>query len=194
MVKQKPKKHVSSIKWENTFNDNIQWGKVFTKAIKTSSDPQLKWFNTRTLYRIIPTNRYLHTIKIKDDPHCTFGCNEDETILHLFFTCHIVQRFWNEVIDWVKSNCTNCDTLSLSEELIILGTKKDIVTDKVIDLLIITGKWHIYKCKLQDREPRIEIFKQQFKERHTIEKRNYLTRSTGERFNDLWLPYKNLLL
>ena len=194
LVKQKPKKHVSSIKWENTFNDNIQWGKVFTKAIKTSSDPQLKWFNTRTLYRIIPTNRYLHTIKIKDDPHCTFGCNEDETILHLFFTCHIVQRFWNEVIDWVKSNCTNCDTLSLSEELIILGTKKDIVTDKVIDLLIITGKWHIYKCKLQDREPRLEIFKQQFKERHTIEKRNYLTRSTGERFNDLWLPYKNLLL
>ena len=91
------------------------------------------------------------------------------------------------------NNCTNCDTLSFSEQLIIFGTKKNVITDKVIDLLIITGKWHIYKCKLQDREPRLDIFKQQFKERHMIEKSRYMTRSAGDIFNNVWTPYRGLL-
>ena len=116
---------------------------------------------------MIPTNRYLHLRRIKDSPNCTFGCNEEETIVHLFYNC---RKVWNEVLHWVKNNCTNCDTLSLSEQLIILGAKKNVMTDKVIDLLIITGKWHIYKCKLQDSEPRFEIFKKQFQERYIIEK------------------------
>ena len=147
------------------FNNGIQWSKVFTKAIKTTPDPKLKWFQIRTLYRIIPTNRFLHIRKLKDNPYCTFGCNEEETIVPLFVTCNKAHQFWNGVIEWVKNNCTNCDNLFLSEQLIIFGTKRNVVTDKVIDLLIITGKWHIYKCKLQDREPRLDIFEQQFKVR-----------------------------
>ena len=193
LIKQKPKKHISLIKWENMLNDDIQWNKVFTKAIKTTPDPKLKWFQIRTLYRIIPTNRFLHIRKLKDNPFCTFGCNEEETIVHLFFTCHKVHQFWNEVTDWVKNNCTNCDNLSLSEQLIILGTKRNVITDKVIDLLIITGKWYIYKCKLQDREPRLDTFKQQFKERYTIEKKRYTTQPARETLNNLWTPYMNLI-
>ena len=193
LIKQKPKKHMSLTKWENIFNDTIQWSKVFIQATRTTSDPKLKWFQIRMLYRIIPTNRFLHIRKIKDNPNCTFGCNEEETIVHLFYTCSKVYQFWNEVLDWVKNNCTNCDTLSFSEQLIIFGTKKNVITDKVIDLLIITGKWHIYKCKLQDREPRLDIFKQQFKERHIIEKSRYITRSAEDIFNNVWTPYRGLL-
>ena len=194
LINQKPKKHTSLAKWENVLNDNIQWTKIFTKATKTTSDPKLKWFQIRTLYRMIPTNRYLHLRKIKDSPNCTFGCNEEETIVHLFYNCRKVYQFWNEVLHWVKNNCTNCDTLSLSEQLIILGAKKNVMTDKVIDLLVITGKWHIYKCKLQDSEPRFEIFKKQFQERYIIEKSRYISRSASETFKDLWIPYRNLLI
>ena len=194
VINRKPKKHTSLAKWENIFNDTIMWSEVFTKATKTTSDSKLKWFQIRTLYRIIPTNRYLHLRKIKDSPNCTFGCNEEETIVHLFYTCRKVHQFWNEVLNWVKNNCTNCDSLSLSEQITILGTKQNVITDKVIDLLIITGKWHIYKCKLQDREPSFEIFKKQFQEIYTIEKCRYLSRSAGETFKDLWLPYRNLVM
>ena len=84
-------------------------------------------------------------------------------------------------------------SIFLSEQLIIFGTKSNVVTDKVIDLLTITGKWHIYKCKLQDREPRLDTFKQQFKERYTIEKKRYMTQPARETLNNLWTPYMNLI-
>ena len=140
-----------------------------------------------------PTNSFLYLRTIKDTPLCTFGCNEEEKLTHLFYQCPKVRFFWNTMIDWLKTNCTNCDLLFFSEELIVFGLKKNIVTDKVIDLLILIGKWHIYKCKLQDREPTIDIFKQQFKQRYTIEKSISIAGQKYNSFKDTWHPYQNLI-
>ena len=76
-----------------------------------------------------------------------------------------IAPFWNKIIDKIKNICTDCATLSISQKLIILGTKENVVTDRVIDLLIITGQWHFKKCTIQDKEPRLDIFEQQFKEK-----------------------------
>ena len=62
--------------------------------------------------------------------------------------------------------------------LIVLCTKENVVTDKVIDL---------------DKELRPDIFEQQFKERCTIEKMWYITSSAEEMFKDLWILYRNML-
>ena len=180
-------------KWEETFNEQINWKQVFTKAVKTTSDSQLKWFQLRTINRLIPTNRFLHIRKIKNNPFCTFGCNEEETIVHLFFQCPKVRLFWNKILEWIKLECMNCDNLFFNDQLIVLGIKSNTVTDKVIDLLIIIGKWHIYKCKLQDREPNIEIFKKQFRERYKIEKYTNIEKSQRDLFDKTWLPYRQLV-
>ena len=81
-----------------------------------------------------------------------------------------------------------------TEQLIILGYKNNVFIDKAMDLLIVMGKWHLYKCKLQGREPNIEIFKQQFKERYRIEKHIHASRSNIDNFNNLWTQYKNLIV
>ena len=193
MLKHTNKKPSPITRWETVFQEEIQWENIFTEVIKTTTDPQLKWFQIRTIYRLIPTNRFLYLRKIKDNPSCTFGCNEEETITHLLYQCPIVYQFWNQVLTWVKSNCTNCDTLSFSEQLVIFGIKRHVITDKVVDLLLLTGKWHIYKCKLQNREPSIDIFKQQFKERYTTERLMNIARLKVKRFDDAWLPYKQLV-
>ena len=132
-------------------------------------------------------------MKIKDSPSCTFGCREEETIMHLFYRCPKVQSFWNGILDWIKNKCTNCDNLILSEQLIILGYKKNVFTDKAIDLIITVGKWHLYKCKLQEREPCLEIFRMELKERYLIEKHIHLSRLNIDLFNLTWLQYKNLI-
>ena len=186
-------KKPSLIKWETHYNSQINWKNVFTKAVKTTSDPQLKWFQMRTVHRLIPTNRFLHLRKIKNSPLCTFGCGEEETITHLFFKCQIVLRFWNGIHNWIKSNCSHCDNFLFSEQLIVLGTKNNTITDKVIDLLILIGKWHIYKCKLQDKQPSLEIMKQQFRDRYLIEKKNSISNARQEIFNTTWQPYKQLI-
>ena len=144
-------------------------------------------------YSRVPTNRFLHLRKIRDSPNCTFGCMEEETIMHLFYRCPKVQSFWNKILGWIKNKCTNCDNLILCEQLIILGYKKKIYTDKAIDLIITVGKWHLYKCKLQEREPCLEIFRMELKERYLIEKHIHLSRLNIDSFNHTWLQYKNLI-
>ena len=192
-IKGTPKKSETLTKWENIYDKQIQWNKVFLKSTKTTSDPKLKWFQIRTLYKLIPTNRFLHLRKIKDSPLCTFGCTEEETVMHLLYRCPKVQRFWYGILDWIKSKCTNCDNLILTEELIILGYKNNVFTDKAIDLILVIGKWHLYKCKLQDKEPCIEIFKKELKERYLTEKHIYRSRLNIDVFNHTWLQYKHLI-
>ena len=192
-IKRTPKKPQALTKWETIYDEQIGWNKIFIKSTKTTTDPKLKWFQIRTLYRLIPTNRFLHLRKIRDSPSCTFGCREEETIMHLFYRCPKVQSFWSGILDWIKNKCTNCDNLILSEQLIILGYKKNVHTDKAIDLIITVGKWHLYKCKLQEREPCLEIFRMELKERYLIEKHIHLSRLNIDSFNHTWLQYKNLI-
>ena len=113
--------------------------------------------------------------------------------MHLLYRCPKVQRFWYGILDWIKSKCTNCDNLILTEELIILGYKNNVFTDKAIDLILVIGKWHLYKCKLQDKEPCIEIFKKELKERYLMEKHIYSSRLNIDVFNHTWLQYKHLI-
>ena len=193
LAKKTSKTCSSFAKWETLFNEQIPWKQIFTKISKTTTDPQLKWFQIRTIHRLIPTNRFLHLRSIKDSPMCTFGCNIEETLSHLFYNCPKIGLFWNQILVWIKANCTNCDFLSFSEQLILFGHKKNVITDKVIDLLIVVGKWHIYKCKLQDREPLFDVFKQQFKARYFIEKGIYKALCKIEYFHELWIPYANLI-
>ena len=192
LLKKSPNKWVSFTKWENHYNEQIQWKQIFTKISKTTTDPQLKWFQIRVIHRLIPTNRFLHLRKIKDSPLCTFGCNVEETLSHLFYTCPKVELFWSQILIWIKANCTNCDFLSFSEQLIVFGHKENVLTDNVIDLLILIGKWHIYKCKLQEREPVLDIFKQQFKTRYLIEKGISKALCKLDSFTRSWIPYVNL--
>ena len=49
--------------------------------------------NGQLLHRIIPTNSFLHKIKLKNTNLCTFCKIHDETIEHLFFDCPVTQIF-----------------------------------------------------------------------------------------------------
>ena len=52
---------------------------------------------------------------------------------------------------------------------------------------------YIYKCKLQAREPCIDLFKKELKERYYIEKSIHVTRFNIDSFNRIWLQYNNLI-
>ena len=179
-------------KW-NEMYANINWKIVFTKAIKATQDAKLKWFQFRILHRIIPTNRYLHIRKLVDSPLCTFGCHEEETIAHLFYDCPVVQLFWADVLIWIHSQCTHCDKFYFTEELVVLGTKQNTRTDCVIDFIILLAKWHIYKCKLQNKSPHLLAFKNMLKNRYLLERYNSFTQCKYDKFTASWLPYVNLI-
>ena len=161
--------------------------------MKTTSDTNLKWFQIRIIYRLIPTNRFLYIRKIIDNPSCSFGCGEEETIEHLFFDCPTVQLFWTDLLLWIRSNCCHCENFLFTEELVVLGRKNKTITDKVMDLIILLAKWHIYKCKLQNTYPHLNAFKNILRNRYIIEKYNSAMQCNITKFSMMWRMYQPLI-
>ena len=76
-------------KWEKLLNCEItNWSKYFIILKKSCRNFQFK-----LLHRIIPTNSFLHKIKLKNTNLCTFCIIQDENIAHLFFDCPVTQFF-----------------------------------------------------------------------------------------------------
>ena len=94
-------------KWDERFND-LKWQNIFTLCFKSTPDVQLRWFQTRLLHRILPTNRYVYSQKTVDSPMCTFYGQEEETIRHLLWHCDISQMFWNGLTLLMDSKMYPC--------------------------------------------------------------------------------------
>lgn len=180
-------------KWNTYCSYPLNWKQIFVKAGKTTSDVNLKWFQFRLLHRIISTQRYLFLIKIADSAMCTFCASEEETITHLFWNCPFVQRFWADVLQWIYEECQHCLNFSFSESLILFGWKENCKTDKVMDLIILLGKYHIHKSKLQNRIPNCTSFKNIVRDRYCIERYAHAIAGLNEKFISNWLPYLRLL-
>ena len=155
-------------------------------------DTKLRWFQYRIVHRIIPTNRYLFKCKIVDSPLCNICNQEEETISHLMWECEIVQNFWSRLLNILKEKCILCETLELSEPLILFGIKEKVITDKAIDLIILIAKYYIYSCKWQSKAPHLKVFEKILKERISIEESCPVSGGTYE-FLKTWIPYQSLL-
>ena len=135
------------VKWNLIFN-NIQWKNVFEKCQKTTIDCKLRWLQYRIIYRVVPTNRYLFIRKIKDESICEMCRKDEEDLKHMFYSCEFVSKFWDDLRKLLVDNCNHIVNLTLSEELVFFGTKENMYTDSVFDLILLLAKYYIYSLKL----------------------------------------------
>ena len=189
-IDNKPGLHKSCIKWNNSF-PSLDWPKIYFKCHKTTIDTKLKWFQLRLLYRILPTNRFLHIRRIIDNENCEKCRSNVETLEHMFFDCPFVSLFWDNLKQKFISKLPHANTLQLSKELIIFGIKDNVVTDKPFDLFLLLGKYYIYTCKFSNAIPNADIYIEMFKQRYRLEKSCNSTNKNN--FNRDWMPYQQLV-
>ena len=182
----------SIAKWNSQFEIN-NWNNVFTDSFKTTSDPQLQWFQTRLLHRILPTNKYLAICKITESSLCTFCGNAVESINHLFWNCNFVHIFWNDLLTLLHEKCIHCERLSFNEQLILFGSSEKMYTDKPLCFIILFAKIFIYKCKLNNIKPHIRQFIQQLGQRLSIEHTLAFRHNRDKTFAQNWQSYKPLM-
>lgn len=175
-------------RWNRQFQ-NLEWKRIFMSLRKTTSDVKLRWLQYRIAHRIVPTKRFLHLRKVVDTAVCTFCGLNDETIEHLFFDCVHVQSFWNNLLHNLKNNSSHCDNLTFSKQIILFGVEKNIVTDIVIDLVILLAKYHIYICKWKNQKPDLIVFLGVLKSRYNVEKLSHVIKDMLLVFNTQWMPY-----
>jgi len=177
------------VKWSRIMDTPVDFKTVFRRLVKTTFDTRMRWFQWKILYRIIPTNRFLFQCKLSDSSLCSFCNQTEETISHLFWDCPIVQRIWFDLLNWMKSHFPHCDRMDLCQELVILGCKQNIVTDRVFDLCILLGKYSIFVSKIQGVTPKFKMFIRFIKNRYCDEKYMYANSNKAVKFFREWRMY-----
>ncbi len=71
------------------------WHSIFKLPIIVLRNTNIRTFQYKALHRVIPCNKWLYNIKIKDCEICEY-CNKVDDIVHFFLKPLKVRDFWNE--------------------------------------------------------------------------------------------------
>ena len=116
---------------------------------------------------IIFTNNKLYKLKIVDLPFCTFCKTNEESLEHLLFFCKTTEMFWKEVLSWLAIHKNEVVDFALVD---VLFGKFDIDKDFiVINNILLLAKFYIYRCKLNNTKPSLEVFTAKLKATLNIE-------------------------
>ena len=153
--------------WEtNIFEENL----AFLKLKTTTQDTKLRWFQFRILHNIITTNLSVSKFNPDQSHLCEFCKIEKESIKHLFWECSHVKRFWNELEKKVTERNPLAKNFKVKENLILFGIDHGFVTDTVCDLILLLGKFFIYRCKVQKINLSFKYFLRELYSRYLQEK------------------------
>ena len=177
----------SKVKWNLKYRFNEQtWKNIFKFPFQKPISTTLQWFQTRINHRILANKQFLHKIKIKDSPLCTY-CPQEETLTHMLWSCPKTQSILKDVQTWLFST----NPIQISEETFIFNIGENL-TSVQLHLLLET-KYYIFSTKHLEKPLSIGNLKNRLKRMYiTLEsiaiKNNYL-----ENFKKDWEPYTNIL-
>ena len=73
---------------------------VHELPFKVTVENKLRSFQVKIIRNIIPTNLSLYKMNIKESPQCEHCLFQNETLVHMFLECSVVEPFWKDVITW----------------------------------------------------------------------------------------------
>ena len=147
----------------------------------------LQWFQIRIIHRILPTKKYLYTIKAIDSPLCT-SCYQEETLIHLLWACPSTQQFLQKIQSWLKRNNI---TVPFIEELFIFNIGKQLT---IADLhVVLEIKYYIFSAKRLNSTLSVIALHNKLKHRYRILQYIAVKNNKLKVFKKDWQKYKNLL-
>ena len=89
------------------------------------------------------TNTFLCKMGIIPSPACSLCGESDESLEHLFLSCHYTKNFWSEVIKWLVDHKVKIENLSDKDILFgIIGCEDEIFVNHILLL----AKQYLYSC------------------------------------------------
>lgn len=148
-------KHIPTckIKWLEHFHKLEQvdydiWERIFKLAFSVTRETKIQSFQYRIIHRIIPCNKWLFNIKIRNSDQCNY-CSETDDLKHFFIHCEKVKDFWRSVFSW-WNRISDVKFKGGGEitECILFGFPgpEDIIT--VLNYIVLLAKFYIYKQRL----------------------------------------------
>ena len=94
-----------------------------------------------------------------------------ETIEHVMWQCRYVQTFFNNLTNLLRDTCVHLINFKFSAMLVVFGVEHNIITDGVMDLVVLLAKVYIYRSKTIQIVPTLSSFKYILYSRYLIEKK-----------------------
>ena len=100
------------------------------------------------------TNTFLCKIGIIPSPACSLCDESDESLEHLFLSCHYSKNFRSEVIKWLVDHKVKTENFSDNVTLFgIIGCEDEIFVNHILSL----AKQYLYSCKQNKYSPAIRV-------------------------------------
>ena len=132
------------LSWEEYFDIPLPWHKVYSLLYRISIDSNSRMFQYKLLFKFLPCNKTLCLWGLIDSPICSLCKEEEESVVHLFWNCHITANFWALVDDWFF-NITDIH-LHINARNIIFGNLSD-RCPILSNVIVLLGKMFIFKSR-----------------------------------------------
>ncbi len=124
------------------------WHIIFELPFKIVRDTKIQTFQYRIIQNIIPCNKWLHNIKIKNSPVCDY-CTNVYDLPHYFIWCSKVAECWCYWFNW-WGNISGIDIRDsqVTEECILFGFLLNNDVMHVLNFCTLYAKHYIYIQRL----------------------------------------------
>ena len=149
-------------KWAEVFPkflvaDPVIWERIFTTAFTICTETKIQAFQYRLIHRIIPCNKWLSDITVKDSNICEY-CSDIDDLLHFFLYCSNVHTFWVSLFKWWnRTSGVSIQDESEIEECILFGFPTEIDIINVLNFIVLHAKYYVYIQRLYN-DNKIDFF------------------------------------
>lgn len=162
--------------WEDIFDTPLPWFNIFRNVYKSSDVTYLWAFQMKMFYKILPTKKMLKIWKISEDNTCRHCGEEEEDIMHLFWYCPNVARFWHKLVGWLSGQGL---ALPLSPHSVIWGFQEQ--KNMLLSTIVLLGNFFIFK---KEKNVHLESFIMFLKHHYLLTK--IMSKSKGQAQPDGW--------
>ena len=149
----------------------------------------LQTFHYRVVSRIISTNTFLHRIERSENKLCTFCNTSDETLVHLFWGCTLVEKYLEEIMKYLTDKYNVVIKFNIQSWFF-----PRVAEESKLNILIITlAKLGIYKAKYKERPPNMKHFISLLKLEAEKEQRSAARRKAMDIFTQKWGTVSKIL-
>ena len=140
------------ISWEIDFQRELpEFDQIYEIPFRCTQYTKYQSFQYKIIHRIIPSNHWLHKLKIKESAICTF-CQREDTLMHFFILCPKTLLFWKSVYNWWNS--LEVPEISYVHNIdIIFGYPDNTKYGNAFNYILLIARYHVYKQKMQNLEP-----------------------------------------
>ena len=131
--------------------------KNYRLPYRVALDTKTRESQYKLLNRCLGTNTFLCKIGIIPSPSCSLCGELDESLEHLFLSCHYTKNFWSEVIKWLVDHKVKIENLSDKDILFgITGCEDEIFVNHI---LLVAKQYH--SCRQNKYSPSFRFLNSQ---------------------------------